>query len=376
MHINEVFNRTRAALKGGVVTLKTPVQERGSVLLSYFTHPFLAHDGRSLTAHTNYAEAWMIVDILHSRGFSVDVVDAAKHTFIPRKPYAMVIDTDGNLERYAKYVPSHCKKVAYALTSHWLVNNTAELARLHDFSVRRGATLPPERLLTPSRSEEIADYFLYFGNARTLSGYTPGIKTKVCNIPASSVTTHAPVERDDASRLGFVWIGGAGPIHKGLDLLIDALYQLPTFRLELCGKHTEKAFEDHYRTELGAPSFVRHGVIDLQSKKFEQIRARNAFLVSPSCAEGQSGAVISGMHAGLIPIVSDACGIDTHDFGITLPDCSLDTIKKTLVACSSMPEVERKERSIKAARYAQTHHTKETFKIAFENSISTALSTQ
>ena len=170
-------------------------------------------------------------------------------------------------------------------------------------------------------------------------------------------------------RIGFVWIGGAGLIHKGLDLLVETFSLLPEYTLELCGKYNDERFKRVYASELASKNIVGHGSVELGSKQFEEIYSRNTFIISTSCAEGQSGSVILGMHAGLIPIVSRECGVDTDDFGFTLSDCSLATIRHTIETCAALPEDELNARSARARAYALKHHTRAAFTQAFADAV-------
>jgi hypothetical protein len=368
MTIKTTFRKIRRALHGGVVSLG-PINTSRRVLIAYTTLPFVEVGAHERTTHTNYWESWRIAEEFVERGYAVDVIDSGNSTFVPQRPYDIAIDMHGNLERFLPHLPPHCVKVAFMLTSHWKWNNDAERERIADLKNRRGVVFPPQRQLTPSESERYADYMLYYGNERTLSTYTPRTDATVINIPISTTFTYTPIERTNDAAHGFVWIGGAGPLLKGLDLLLEAFGTDGAPRLELCGKHTDPLLETIYANELARPHIMSHGVVDLGGTLFDEIRARNRFVISPSASEGQSGAVIIGMHAGLIPIVSERCGIDTHDFGFTLPDCSVETIRSTSIRVQTLPTQELEERSQKARAYAMKYHTREGFSHALSTAV-------
>ena len=370
MTITEILRRLAFRARGRVVYLShTSDVYKGGVLLSYVTHPFLAEGGKELTTHTNYWEVHTLAEEFLKRGYDVDVIDADNMLFVPKKKYTYLLDIHANLERLAPLLPPDCIKILFTTTSYWKFNNNAEEKRLEEVAKRRGVAFPPERMLTPTQSLEYADHVLYFGNALTL-GTFPISGDKARNIPISTTFTYdAPHKEWSVARNGFVWVGGAGVIHKGVDLLVEAFSATPALSLHLCGKYESPHFAAVYAAELAKPNISQHGTVDLGGTYFKQMRGENAFVISPSCAEGQSGAVILGMHAGLIPIVSKECGVDVEDFGFVLPDCSTETIARTIQHCSQFPETELRLRAEKAWAYAQKHHTRTIFANTFASFI-------
>jgi glycosyltransferase involved in cell wall biosynthesis len=357
------MRKLKKKIFGGVIHLRPSFPIKGYVLLSYITYPFLVDEIEKLTGHTNYWEAWRMAQEFLKRGYAVDVIDADNNVFVPRRPYQYFIDIHSNLERLAPTLPKSCVKILHLTTTHWLFNNMAEYRRLYNLFMRRNAVLLPERLLPPTRSHEYADILLLLGLGSTFTLDTYGQnKARVFTIPISTTFTYpAPEKNFVEARNGFVWIGGAGLVHKGVDLILEAFARTPEYRLELCGKLSDKNFERVYQQELAGKNIHQHGMLDLSDQKFDTIRTRSAFVLSASCAEGQSGSVIIGMHAGLIPIVSKESGIDTRDFGFTLPDDSVETLEKTLRMCAALPIEELARRSRAAWEYARTHHTREHF---------------
>jgi uncharacterized iron-regulated protein len=71
--------------------------------------------------------------------------------------------------------------------------------------------------------------------------------------------------------------------------------------------------------------------------------------------------VVTGLHAGLIPIVSYEASVDIKDFGILLRNCTVDEIKESITDLSQKPEAELQNMSKKAWQHARNHHTREKF---------------
>jgi glycosyltransferase involved in cell wall biosynthesis len=172
-----------------------------------------------------------------------------------------------------------------------------------------------------------------------------------------------------------------------LDLVLAAFAEMPDYYLTVCGplypacgppekNFREKDFEKAFYKELYETSNIRTiGWVDIASLYFLKITNQCLGLVYPSCAEGQSGAVITCLHAGLIPIISYESGVDVHNFGLILKDCSIEEIQKTIRTVSNFPAHELKAMAIKAWQYARAHHTRERFTEEYRKVIETILAT-
>ncbi len=366
-----LVKKVRLTLSRGVIHLSPKGPVRGNVLLSYITLPFVISD-KLLNAHTNRWECREIARLFLEQGYHVDVIDWTNTTFVPKKEYHFVIDIHQNLERLSPFLPKNCVKIFHATGAHWLFQNTAEYTRLLDLQKRRGVTLVPERIMPPSRAIEYADVVTLLGNDFTENTYAYA-KKKIYRIPLSTTHTYpAPTQKnfEDAQK-NFVWFGGSGMVHKGLDLVLEAFSTMPEYHLTICGKvSNEKEFEKTYHHELyQTPNIRVVGLIDPGSAEFKKICDDAVALVYPSCSEGQSGAVITTMHAGLIPIVSYQSGVDTKDFGKTLKENSIEEIKKVVREITVSPTETLRSMSLGAWEFAQKNHTRETFSEHYKNVI-------
>ena len=107
-------------------------------------------------------------------------------------------------------------------------------------------------------------------------------------------------------RKNFLWLGGGGMVHKGLDLVLETFAKMPDYQLTICGSvDHEPDFEEAYHRELyKTPNINNAGWVDITSNKFLEIIRKNVGFIYPSCSEGQAGSVITCLHAGLIPVIS------------------------------------------------------------------------
>ncbi len=361
-----VFRRKVARRLFGSVRLLPSGPVRGSVLLSYVTHPFtISKEELQQVPHTNPVECLELAEAFLCRGYAVDVIDAWNKTFIPARSYAFCVDIQNNLERLAPLLPPTCQTLFYVTGAHWLFQNHAEYERLVALRARRGYVLRPRRTVEPSRAPEIAQRMLGLGNAFIRQTYGPlGGTIHPLPLPAS-VSFSTPVQRADPSvRKRFLWIGGGGAVHKGLDLVLEAFASLPEYELTVCGPvAAETDFVAAYQKELfETPNIRAVGRINVRGPEFKALLERSVAVISPSCSEGTSGSVVTGMHGGLIPIVSRASGVEVGDFGVVLPEATVEAIVRAVRDVSALPEAELRRRSLATWEYAQAYHTRARFR--------------
>ncbi|HEY0908364.1 MAG TPA: glycosyltransferase family 4 protein [Candidatus Paceibacterota bacterium] len=370
--VNQIASRAIFKLSGGAVTLKPASEPKGRVLLSYTTLPFLVKDPKILDGHSNRWECVQMAQEFVDRGYIVDVIDFNNGSFKPKHKYAYCIDIDSSLERLSKLLNPECILVFYATAGHWLFWNSAEYNRLADIQKRRGATIFPRRTARPTRAPDVAHVL------SSLCGTFPNstydfLKKPIFSVPPSSSHTYPEFDRDiSKARKNFIWFGGSGVVRKGLDLALEAFAGMPELTLAACGKYDgEKDFTDAYAKELTqTPNIKAMGHMDPSSKVFEDVLKNSISIVYPSSAEGCSTAVLLAMHAGLIPIVSKETGIETGDFGIMLPDCSLESIRKAVRDLAAEPAEKLWERSRKTREYVLKNHTRESFAANFKSFVS------
>lgn len=360
-----VFYRKLTRRFFGIIKLRTRLPSKGYALLSFVTHPFAIDKAELIKSpHTTPWECMAIAKILLKNSYNVDVIEWTNLSFIPRKEYKIFIDIHQNLERLHSYLPKTCVKIHYITGASPEYQNQAEQTRLNDFTQRHGVVLKPRRQISPSKNIEYADYVTSLGNSFAKDTYAYAHK-EITQIPLlSTVSLSSPENKNfELIKKNFVWIGGGGAVHKGLDLVLETFSNLPDYHLTVCGPvEGEKDFCDFYKKELyETPNIQFVGRVDVNGKQFKDIVNNAIGLVYPSCSEGQSGSVIAGLYAGLIPIVTYESGVDVLPFGIILKDISIAGITNEVRKISNLPANELKSRSITAWKYASENHTKEIF---------------
>lgn len=339
--------------------------KKGSVLISYFTEPFTFLPGKQFpNYHSMYWECYKIAELFSMRGYDVDIINAKDHKFIPKRPYAICIDTENDLERLSRYLPRDCKKVFYILISYWKTYNEAEQKRLDLLEKRRGVRLMPRRKASPSKSPLLADYLVGFGNKNVFETFEEFGKP-VFLIQASEIIRYNFPENKDfeTARKHFLWIGGGGAVLKGLDITLEAFYRMPDFHLHVCGPiYSEKDFTNEYKKELEQTQNIHvYGRLDVGGEKFAEVAEKCAAVIYPSGGDGTAGAIIQAMHAGLIPIITPETGIQEDVGYISIENPTPESIREAVKDFSNMPEDVIRNTSKNIWKYARSFYTKEQF---------------
>ena len=355
-----------------VISLKPKGNLRGNALLSYRIEGFLIKPGEKVPyQHQGTTKGKQIASAFLDLGYAVDIISNGNKTFLPQKEYAIFADTRKNFERLAPLLNKDCLKILYATTAHPHFNNFAELKRLMALQQRRHVTLRARRFMSSSDAMaiEYADCVVVmceFGIQNFKYAKKP-----VYLVPSAVPWSYPWVESKDFEncRTRFLWLGSNGMVHKGLDLVLEAFARMPGYHLTVCGPvEKEKDFEQAYFQELyHTPNIHTYGWIDIQSSEFLELTNHCLGLVYPSCSESNAGSVLTCLHAGLLPIISFESGVDVEkDFGVILPDCSIEAIQEAVhrIAACSLPKL--KQMSRKAWEFARANHTMENFTNQFK----------
>ncbi len=326
-----------------VVTVRPGGRSRGNVLLSYTTRPFRISESEVFAStHSNVWSCREMARAWNELGFTVDVIDWDNRDFVPLKDYDFFIDIHSNMERLAPLLGKDCVKILHVTGTHWAYQNAAEYRRLYAIQRRRGVSLYPRRMAPPSLGIEHADHVAMIGNSFTESTFRYAGKPAVL-LPNPTTVAFPPLARDLAQcRKRFLWLGSIGLALKGLDLVLEAFAAMPDCSLTVIGPVSqEKDFEAAFHKELyETPNIRTVGSLDTGGEQFEEIARACVGIVYPSFSEGQSGSVITCMHAGLIPVVSYESGVDTGAGGIVLRDVSVTVIQEQSAAIGGMQDEE------------------------------------
>jgi glycosyltransferase involved in cell wall biosynthesis len=347
---------------------------RGAVLVSYFNTISrerllavdLLRDSAQPLPEVHHME-WMSLQITRTflkMGFEVDLISWTNDRFVPKRPYIAFVDVRHNMERLAPLLNRDCIKILHIDLCHMLYNNYAEARRLLELQRRRGVTLQIRRSERLNLAIENADCATIIGNEFAIKSFAYAQKP-LYRVPVTCNCLYPPPHGKDfdACRKNFLWIGSAGFVRKGLDLVLDAFSELPDFHLSVCGSiESEPDFRRAFHKELyETPNIHTLGWIDISGPEFADLVSKCVGFVYPSCAEAQCGAVVGCLHAGLVPVISYESDVPVDGFGITLTNSSILEIQAAVRSISNLPVPELQRMAQKAWDYARSYHTRDNF---------------
>lgn len=364
----------RQRRKGTVrATLPASGSRRGLALISYIPDDVQADEHDVSAAHTHFWECRHMARSLAAAGFAVDVVAFDDTKFVPQKAYDVLVSARTDLERLARFMPERCLRIAHLDTAHFLTHNANALQRLQDIRDRHGVALRSNRMVEDNWAIEAADIGCVLGNDFTAASYRYAGKP-IHRLPLSSVRQFDWDDDKDfaACRDTFLWFGSGGFAHKGLDLVIDAFAGLPDLKLVICGPlEVEPRFTRAFdRQMFHSDNIETIGWVDVNGGEFRDILRRTLATVYPSCSEGGGGSVITCMHAGLIPIVTAEASVDVDDFGVVLPDATVDAVSEAIRALSTESARSLETRARAAQACARARHTREIFAEHYDRFVS------
>ncbi|ACM92081.1 glycosyl transferase, group 1 family protein [Nautilia profundicola AmH] len=327
------------------------------VFISYITSPFKGNVDKS---HSNKLEALKIAEIFNAFGYQVDIFNYLNvEQKINLDDYDVFFGIGPLYEKIIKNKLKNKKYIFYATGAYFCFANNAELNRLKKLYERKGVLLNPKRFIkNPTYyALKFSDAIIMTGNDWTKSTFIYSQEIPKYKVPVSvyEVKWKVDFNKDySKAKKNFLWFGSSGLVHKGLDLCIEVFKDLPDYNLFICGPREDDFFRV-YEKELNLPNIHYMGFMDIDSYKFKQIVEKCAFSIFSSCSEGQSGAVLTTMSIGLIPIVTEMVGVDIQNKGFFVTD-DIEEIKRKVIKVSKLPNANLQELSKKNIEFINQNH--------------------
>lgn len=365
----KAVERARVATTSPVMTIPAKGRMRGEAVVLHKTAPLRFRSLRRFDRHSNYQELLNIVSSLAELGFRVTVVDRECPTGdLPRKKFDVVMGlAAGNsglrLPELYERSPSSLKIGYCAGPEPGWSNNAIQKRYEHAFS-SRGMKVPNQklRLVDPTLRDvaiALSDLLLVHGNQHTSSTYHSAFPDKFCvQVPGIALSCAPRFDTRKRNEISFLSVGGNGAIVKGIDLVVDLSVEFEDLRFGYCGP-LESDFLSLFGTRFAAgPKWFHYGFVHARSLMFSRIAQEYSFGILPSCSEGMATSVLTMMAHGLIPVVTDECGIDVEGFGFKVRvNESLGSTIKDLREISSDELAWRQERSFQIGRsYSSSRH--------------------
>lgn len=354
---------------------------RKKCIILYIVNPFF----NSVKTHTNQQIAIVIAQILRNKGYNIDVVQYNTKRKLDLKKYDLVFGFGEQFDRFLVENEEYIRE-AKIITIGLLTgaspyySNIAELSRLYYFKERNGEKLKLQRqvqskdgLMNLQALQNLLTA-ICTGNDWTVQTWGKMID-KVYKITATGFETVKlqDINRDiSKAKKNFLWFSGAGMLHKGLDLCIEAFRINPELHLYIAGV-MDLDFKKFYKKDFENDNIHYCGFVDTGSNEYKQLCEKCLFSILPSCSEGVATSVLTTMFSGMIPVVTKEAGVDILEWGVEIEKASVEYIAELIKKLSLMPDGVLKCRETKAYRYAMENHTIEKFSNDFSKIVDTII---
>lgn len=316
--------------KNKSITLTKKGNEKWAYI-SYIPEALVREDDEYLNSHQNKRETKIIAQRFLDNGYNVVMQDYLINSEIPDHSYDIIFGLEPNFTKCSLRNPK-AKKVYYGTGAYFKYANAAVIQRTEEFNAKHNMAVAPRRLAPEDDCIDICDQILQIGSKNTIATYPEHIQTKITLINQSSNFFSDDKQRVKRNRHKYLWLGSAGSILKGADLVIETFLKHPELEIDIVGP-IEPEVMDAYKDGLAKAKNIRfHGYVDVNSETFLNITKDTAFLLFPSVTEGGApGSVIVAMKLGIIPIVSQVASPDNiSELGFCLEDVSVDSLEKSI----------------------------------------------
>ena len=331
------------------------------------------------SSHSNFLEANAILNSLKKTGLKISSFDHDSTINIECKKITHVFGY-GNpvFQVISKSLNREIKFIHYLTGSEKNFQNNAEIKRVNYFNNKYSAKYIPRRIVNEPHSLEefYIKKVILIGNKKTQSTYQERINSGDI---IKTINATSPIKLNDETK-NFIYerffnsetkkilfISGSGLVHKGLDLVLEAIKDLNTSKIELhIMSPYEKDFFKPLKNLVSKPNIIYHGFKNLKSISTRKIIESCHFIISPSCSEGQSTSVLAGMTCGLVPIITEECGIDINEDIYLLKSLSSKDIAQALDNALSLNFKNYKNKSERSMELIKKNHQIKNFQYNIE----------
>ncbi|VAW12785.1 hypothetical protein MNBD_BACTEROID03-193 [hydrothermal vent metagenome] len=321
------------------INFSTALKQKKAVI-SYLTTSYFFDWEHTNIGRTQPFEILSIAKVLADQGYCLDVIgcnDTKALTYLKSKKYDLVFGFGETFYQLTKLHPE-ATSILYMTEHHPEFSDREEKKRLAYFHERHNKK---GRIVRSGNFYKPRHFTQSYTHVITMSEVEPFIETYKTpfNIYPTGVTNPDFVFRPKdhkSARRNFLWLGSFGAIHKGLDLLLDVFENRDDITLHIAGLSEEdkKLLNPKKRENI-----KDHDYIDIKSDTFLEIVNLCSYIILPSCSEGFSTAITTGMLHGLVPVVMKDTGFNRlGDHVILLDDYKISYIDKKLTELSTKAE--------------------------------------
>jgi len=351
-------------------------------LLYYKTDPFFSKRMIASYSHTNNGEIVIIANLLNKHGFTLDIIDRAANwseiKSLIENDYTLFLGIGSGNFKYFSKIKSlfNIKKVILIATGPEPILSNKLVNKAHiECSKRTSQEFKIRRLIDGSEEDFLQRYhnidsIFYYGSTFSKKGWREVSQNLFEITPSTSPYIEFSV--DDLGlkeKNRFLYFGANGLICKGLDLVIEAFDKLEGVKLDICAPFDEKDFWSYYLPVVEKnDSITLHGFVGVGSDLFNDLTSKASFNIFPSSAEGCATSVITVMRRGVIPVVTNECGLSDNSVKYLIDDKSIVGIRRMIKKLINISLEERNAKIIET--YIESFsYSNETFKNSFESGL-------
>ena len=313
-----------------------------------------------------------MVDIIAGFSFSVDVLDYRYQYPIQAGKYDLIIGF-GDAYEDIFYQAKRPTCILYATGAPLPVQNYAEVMRIKSVNDMAGICLYPEKVFDRTwpcsdiLSDAIISVTSSWAKSQFVKRHQKVYSVNITPLFGGAVLSDIDIKKKD--RKQFVWFGGGGALHKGLDLCLEVFKARPDLTLHVCGNlEQEPGFMRYYQPFLQLDNIRYHGFVDACSSKMQAMMASVTFIILPSCSEGMATSVLTCMQWRCIPVVTPQCGI-VYSGAVVISDPSIPSVESAVTYCLSLSQDECDRRLCDAAQWVVTEHSPERYQSSLRDAL-------
>jgi hypothetical protein len=344
-------------------------------VVCYLTTSYIKDWESNNIGRTQPFEILAIAKVLGDAGYSIDIIDCNDTKSLPylkEKNYDLIF---GFGETFYQLTQKHpeAESILYMTEHHPDFADREEKKRIAYFYERH----KKKARIVRSGNFYKSHYFnQLYSHVITMSEVEPFLKeyqTPFTLFPTGVLNDNFSFSQKDQkkARKHFLWLGSYGAVHKGLDLLLDVFENRDDIILHIAGlsKEDEKLLNPKKKTNI-----INHGYINIKTDTFLKVVETCSFVILPSCSEGCSTAITTGMLHGMIPIVMKDAGFNRlQENTIFLNDYKVAYIDQKLTEISAKSILELEHFSESIYKFAHKNFLPDYFERNFKKIIETIL---
>jgi hypothetical protein len=304
------------------------------VLISYLVSPLYYSNHN----HTNHNELKIIGETFMKLSFNVDFIHFNSKRKINYSEYDIIFGFGYFLEKILNFNFGG-KIITYIPGNNPVFSNIQSINRLKHFKkIKKNNLFQSGRIINGSWPFYVglSDVIICIGNQFGIDTFKLfNFEKKIYSInppfhifhDARKILKHKNLN----SKKNYLWIGGGGYVHKGLDLVINYFSANKDFNLHICSNlDSDPEFLEFFKNKINSHNIYYHGFVDISSKHFHSILDQCLFVLSPSISDGGNTSLVTAIaNGGLIPIITKSNSYETK-YGIVIDECTDLSLKSAI----------------------------------------------